>query len=62
MLYAANMVIEQEVIAAAITIALTLYLHSLNVYQHSAFNESRAETCSDALTSEVGLVQNFREF
>jgi len=63
MLYAANMATEQEIIAATITIALLiLYLHSLNVHQHSTFNGSRAETCSEALTSEVGLAQNFRAY
>jgi len=62
MLYAANMAIEQEVIAAAITIALILYLHSSNVHQHSTFKGSRTETCSEALTSEAGLLQNFRAY
>jgi len=45
MLFAANIAIEQEVIAADITIALLiLYLHASDVHQHSTFNRSRAET------------------
>jgi len=45
MLFAANIAVEQEVIAAAMTIALLiLYLHALDVHQHSTFNRSRAET------------------
>jgi len=45
---------------------LDLYLlHASDVHQHSTFNRSRAETllvCSGALTSEVGLLQNFRAY
>jgi len=44
MLLAADIAVEQEVIAAAMTIALLiLYLHALDVHQHSTFNRSRAE-------------------
>jgi len=45
MLFAINIAIEQEVIAATIAIALLiLYLHSSDVHQHSTFNQNRAET------------------
>jgi len=47
-----NTALEQDVIAADITIALvTLYLHASDVglHQHSTFNRSRAATCSEAL-------------
>jgi len=45
MLFAANIADEQEVIAAAMASALlTLYLHALDVHQHSTFSRSRAET------------------
>ena len=39
-----NIALEQELIAAAITIALILYLHASDVHQHSTFNQSRAAT------------------
>jgi len=43
MLFATNIAVEQEVIAAAITIALViLYLHVSDVHQHRMFNRSRA--------------------
>jgi len=35
-----NVALEEEVIAAAITIALLLYLHAFDVHQHSTFNGS----------------------
>ena len=55
--------LEQEVIAAAITTALViLHLHASDVHQHSLFNQSRAATFSEALTSEVSLLQNFRTY
>jgi len=45
MLFAANIALEQEVIAAAITIALLiLYLHAANVHQHNTFSRSQAAT------------------
>jgi len=45
MLFAANTAVEQEVIAADMTTALLiLYLHALDVHQHSTFNRSRTET------------------
>jgi len=45
MLFAANIAVEQDVIAAAIMIALLiLYLHASNVHQHSTFNRNRAAT------------------
>ena len=37
-----SIALEQEVIAAAITTALILYLHAFDVHQHSTFNRSRA--------------------
>jgi len=40
-----NIALEQEVIAAAITIALVvLYLHASDVHQHSTFNRSQTAT------------------
>jgi len=39
-----NIALEQEVIAAAITIVLILYLHASDIHQHSTFNRSRAAT------------------
>jgi len=45
MLFATNIADEQEVIGAAITIALLiLYLHASDVHQHHMFNRSQAET------------------
>jgi len=35
-----NNALEQEVIAATVTIALILYLHASDVHQHSTFNRS----------------------
>jgi len=35
-----NIALEQEVIVAAITIALIVYLHASDVHQHSTFNRS----------------------
>jgi len=67
-LFAANIAVEQAVKADAITIALLmLYLRASDVgYSNTARSiESRSETllvCSEALTSEVGLSQNFRAY
>jgi len=56
-----NIALEQEVIAAAITIALILYLHTSDVLYINAERSTEAEQrlCSEAMTSEVGLLQNF---
>jgi len=56
-----NIALEQEAIAAAITIALILYLHACDVHQHYTARSTKAEQrlCSEALTSEVGRLQNF---
>jgi len=35
-----NIALEQEVIAAAIAIALIAYLHASDVHQYSTFNRS----------------------
>jgi len=41
MLFAANVTVEQEVIAAAITLLLLiLYLHASDEHQHSTFNRN----------------------
>jgi len=65
-LFAANMAIEQEVIGAAITIAfLTLYLHSSDVLYTNTARSIEAEqrlALTETLTSEVGLLQNFRAY
>jgi len=42
--FAAKIAVEQEVNAAANTIALVFYLHASDVHQHSTFNRSRAAT------------------
>jgi len=45
MLFATNIAVEQEVIAADITTALlAMNLDVSDVHQHSTFNRSRAET------------------
>ena len=62
MFFVANTAVEQEGIAAAMTIALLiLYLHTSDVHQHSTF-EAEQRLCSEALTSKVGLLQNFRAY
>jgi len=54
-----DIALEQEVIAAGITIALViLYLHASDVHQHSTFTETEQRLCFEALTSAVGLLQN----
>jgi len=68
MLFAANIAVEKEVITAVITIALLislLYLHiyTLRMYTNTARSiEAEQRLCSEALTSEVGLLQNFRAY
>jgi len=59
-----SIVLEQEVIAAAITTALViLYLLASDVHQHSTYStEAEQRLCSEALPSEVGLLQNFRAY
>jgi len=48
-----SIVLEQEVIAAAITTALVvLYLHASDVHR----------LCSEALTFEIGFLQNIRSY
>jgi len=39
-----DLALEQEVIAAGITIALILYLHASNLHQDSTLNRSRTAT------------------
>jgi len=57
MLFSANSAVQQEVIVAAMVIAL-LYLHASDVHQHT-FNRSRVRLCVRTPTPEVGL-QNLR--
>jgi len=53
--------LEQEVIAAAITIALIFY--TFLMYTNTARStEEEQRLCSEALTSEVGFLQNFRAY
>jgi len=53
MLFAANITAEQDVIAAAITIALL----TLRMYTNTACsNEAEQQLCSEALTSDVGCL------
>jgi len=53
-----NIALEQGVIAAAITIALILYLHASDVHQHRMSSRSRAATLLE--DTDVSLQQNFR--
>jgi len=56
-----NIALEQEVIAAAITIVLIFY--TLLMYIITARStEAEQWLCSKALTSEGGLLQNFRAY
>ena len=56
-----NTALEQEVIAAAVTIALVFY--TLLMYTNTARStEAEQRFCSKALTSEVGPLQNFRAY
>ena len=56
-----NIALEQEVIAAAMTIGLIFY--TLMMYTNTARStEAEQRYCSEALTSEVGLLQNFRAY
>jgi len=59
-----NLALEQEVIEAAITIELILYLHASDVgYTNTARStEAEQRLCSEALKSDVGLLQNFRAY
>jgi len=56
-----SIVLEQEVIAAAITTALVILYYTLLMYTNTARStEAEQRLCSEALPSEVGLLQNFR--
>jgi len=56
-----NIALQQEVIAAAITIALIFY--TLLMYTNTARStEAEQRLCSKALTSGVGLLHNFRGY
>jgi len=57
-----NVALEEEVIAATITIALILYLHVSDVHHTARPTEAEQRLCSEALTSEEGLLQNFRGY
>jgi len=53
--------LEQEAIAAAITTAL--YIYTLLMYTNTERStEAEQRLCSEALTCEVGLLQNFRAY
>ena len=57
--------LEQKVIAAAITIALVILysIYTLLMYTNTTRStEAEQRLCSEALTSEVGLLQNFRAY
>ena len=69
MLFAASIALEQEFIAAANTIALPIQccICTLQMYTNTAcsFVQSRpSRDCAltEALISEVGLLQNFRAY
>jgi len=56
-----NIALEQEVIAAAFMTALIFY--TLLMYTNTARStEAEQRLCSEALTSEVSLLQNFRTY
>jgi len=57
-----NIALEQEVITAAITIALILYLHTSDVHHTARPTEAEERLFSEALTSVVGLLQNLRGY
>jgi len=59
-----SIALEQGVIAATITIARLLYcIYTLLMYTNTARStEAERRLCSEALTSEVGLLQNFRAY
>jgi len=54
-----NIALEQEVIAAAITIALILFLYASDAARST---ETEQRIFSEALTSNVGVLQNFRVY
>jgi len=57
-----NIGLEQEDIAAAITIALIL-IYTLLVYANTVRStEAEQRLCSEALTYEVGFLQSFRAY
>jgi len=64
MLFAADIALEPEFIAAAITIALPIqnciYSFGCTPTQHFQSKPSRDFALTEALTSEVGLLQYFR--
>jgi len=55
---------EQEAIAATITIARLLYcIYTLLMYTNTACStQAERRLCSEALTSEVGLLETFRTY
>jgi len=58
-----NVALEQEFIAAAITFALLYCIYTLLMYTNTAhLTEVEQQLCSEALTSEVGLLQKFRAY
>jgi len=60
-----NIAVEKEVVAAAITIVLVILcsIYTLLMYTNTAHStEAEQRLCSEALTSEVGLLQNFRAY
>jgi len=59
-----NIALEEEVIAAAITIALIAYcIYTLLIYTNTACStETEQRLCSEALTSDVDLLQNIRAY
>jgi len=58
-----NIELEQDVIAAAIKIALVTLIYTLRMCTNTACSiEAEQRLCPVALTSEAGLLQNFRAY
>ena len=63
MLFAANTAVEQEVIAADVTMRFLYCIYTLRMYTNTARSTDAVQRlCSEALTSEEGLLQNFRAY
>jgi len=62
MLFEASITVEQDVIAAAITIARASYTVFIRFGCAPTQHEAEQRLCSEALTSDVGLQQNFGSY
>jgi len=58
-----NVALENEAIAAAKAVALLSCIYTLLMYTNTARStEAEQRLCSEALTSEVGLLQSLRAY